>query len=76
MSATDPRDQLRRYLEQRRDAGEQELVLDQFTVDDVLRIVGAGRPQPPAQRGRDAAATIPPSPAKYWRSTRRGDAPA
>ena len=37
----DARDQLRRYLEQRKDAGEDELVLDQLTVDDVLRIVGA-----------------------------------
>lgn len=32
---------LRRYLEQRRDAGETELVLDGMTVEDVMRIVGA-----------------------------------
>lgn len=37
----DAREQLRRYLEQRRESGEQELLLDQLTVDDVLRIVGA-----------------------------------
>ena len=36
----DAREQLRRYLEQRRESGEQELLLDQLTVDDVLRIVG------------------------------------
>jgi len=37
----DGREQLRRYLEQRREAGERELVLDQMTVDEVLRLVGA-----------------------------------
>jgi uracil-DNA glycosylase family 4 len=42
-------DLLRRYLEQRRDAGESELVLDGMTVEDVMRIVGAARlaPTPP-----------------------------
>lgn len=44
----DAREQLRRYLEQRRESGEQELLLDQLTVDDVLRIVGA----PAARVGR------------------------
>ena len=42
----DPRDAkeaLRRYLEQRRELGESELVLDGLAVDDVLRIVGAAR---------------------------------
>jgi DNA polymerase len=34
-------DLLRRYLEQRREAGERELVLDDMTVADVMRIVGA-----------------------------------
>jgi uracil-DNA glycosylase family 4 len=37
----DAREQLRRYLEQRREAGERELVLDQLNVDDVLKLVGA-----------------------------------
>ena len=32
---------LRRYLEQRRDSGEREFVLDNMTVEDVMRIVGA-----------------------------------
>ena len=32
---------LRRYLEQRRESGETELVLDGMTVEDVMRIVGA-----------------------------------
>jgi uracil-DNA glycosylase len=47
----DGKERLRRYLEQRRETGERELVLDAMTVDDVMRIVGAqaGRPAgPPA----------------------------
>lgn len=42
---TDPREQLRRYLEQRRELGERELVLDNLSVEEALRIVGA-RPAP------------------------------
>lgn len=37
----DAREQLRRYLEQRRELGESELVLDSLTVEEALRIVGA-----------------------------------
>ena len=37
----DAREQLRRYLEQRRELGETELVLDTLTVDETLRILGA-----------------------------------
>jgi uracil-DNA glycosylase family 4 len=39
----DARELLRRYLEQRREMGESELVLDSLTVDEALRIVGAAR---------------------------------
>ena len=35
----DGKERLRRYLEQRRDAGERELLLDSMTVDEVMRIV-------------------------------------
>jgi DNA polymerase len=38
----------RRYLEQRREMGESELVLDTLTVDEVLRIVGAHGKRAPA----------------------------
>jgi uracil-DNA glycosylase len=38
----DPREQLRRYLEQRREMGERELILDGMSIEDVMRIVGAG----------------------------------
>jgi DNA polymerase len=53
----DARERLRRYLEQRREMGEEELVLDGMTVDDVLRILGAGhgRPGTPAERERPVA---------------------
>ena len=37
----DARDLLRRYLEQRRDLGETELVLDSLSVDDALALLGA-----------------------------------
>lgn len=47
----DARDRLRRYLEQRRELGESEFVLDGMPVDDVLRLVGART----AQRSRDGA---------------------
>ncbi len=44
----DGREQLRRYLEQRRDAGEREFVLDTMTVDDVMRMLDRLAPTPAA----------------------------
>jgi DNA polymerase len=38
----DAKEKLRRYLEQRRDMGERELILDGMSVEDVMRILGAG----------------------------------
>src|SRR5689334_5298266 len=37
----DAREQLRRYLEQRREMGETELLLDRMTVDEAMRLLGA-----------------------------------
>ncbi len=37
----DAKERLRRYLEQRRDLGETELLLDRMTVDDVMQAIGA-----------------------------------
>jgi uracil-DNA glycosylase family 4 len=60
----DGREQLRRYLEQRKESGERELVLDQLGVDEVLTLVGAARPATgkssgaPARRGQSET---PPS---------------
>ena len=45
----DAREQLRRYLEQRREMGETELLLDRMTVDEALRLLGA--PGAPAASG-------------------------
>ena len=39
--SVDARERLRRYLEQRRDMGETELILDSMTVEDVMRAIGA-----------------------------------
>jgi uracil-DNA glycosylase family 4 len=41
----DGREQLRRYLEQRREAGERDLILDGLSVEEVLQLVGS-RPDP------------------------------
>ena len=50
----DARDQLRRYLEQRREMGERELVLDGMSVEEVMRILGA-RPAASANEPRPEA---------------------
>ena len=50
----EPRERLKRYLEQRRELGERELVLDGMTVDDVMRIVGAAGSAPAASAGAGA----------------------
>ena len=50
----DPKEQLRRYLEQRREMGERELILDGMSVEDVMRIVGAAA-SAPARPGARAA---------------------
>ena len=71
---SDPREQLRRYLEQRRELGERELVLDQLSVEDALRIVGGARPAPRAERPTEAPAEPMASearPPNDWRETLR-----
>lgn len=54
----DARAQLRRYLEQRRDAGDQELVLDSLSVEEVMRLLGALKNRPV-----EAEVPIPAAPA-------------
>jgi DNA polymerase len=68
----DARDALRRYLEQRRDLGERELVLDSLTVEDAMRLLGA------AGTGGAGGAGSAPAKAANWRETVRaaGGAPA
>lgn len=55
----DAKDRLRRYLEQRREMGESELVLDSLSVDDVMSMVGVKtRPGTPRDgTPRDGART-------------------
>lgn len=56
----DAKDRLRRYLEQRRELGESELVLDSLSIEDVMKMVGAkssapkasDAPAPPASKSR------------------------
>jgi uracil-DNA glycosylase len=48
---SDARDLLRRYLEQRRELGETELILDTMPVSDVMRLIGAS--------GRGASRSVP-----------------
>ena len=72
----DGKEQLRRYLEQRRETGERELILDGMTVDDVMRIVGArpgagatSDPRPAARPDTPAAARAPSEPVSGdWRA--------
>ncbi len=57
---------LRRYLEQRRELGERELVLDGLSVDEVMRIIGAASSRPQAaSTPRQPGGSVPggPSPA-------------
>jgi len=71
----DGREQLRRYLEQRREAGERELVLDGLDVAEVLKLVGAtpktgsvakgAAPKAPSTPGADHASAD-------WREVLRG----
>ena len=62
----DARESLRRYLEQRRDLGESELVLDSLSVEEALRLLGAtGGGSTSTQRviqGRPSQTSIAPAP--------------
>ncbi len=59
----DAKERLRLYLEQRRETGESELVLDSMSVDDVLSLVGASsKAKPPRTAAPPASAMVPPAP--------------
>src|SRR3954463_12398158 len=73
----DARDKLRLYLEQRRDLGESELLLDSMTVEEALRTLGASgkslgtaKPtlQAPALREPTPRELGAAAPATDWRS--------
>ena len=65
----DARDQLRRYLEQRREMGEQELVLDSLSVEEAMALV-AGRGK------REEQSESPPQPMSSISSASRGEMPS
>jgi len=67
----DARNLLRRYLEQRRELGESELVLDSLHVEDVMRLLGAaGRPVPVKNAQRVVREDVG-EPSEDWRATLR-----
>jgi DNA polymerase len=70
----DARDLLRKYIEQRREVGETELVLDGLHVEEVMRLLGAaGKASKPASSqgsGRSSARTAESS-STDWRETLR-----
>lgn len=71
----DARVLLKRYLEQRREMGESELVLDSLNVDDVMRLLGAAGRRPAKashdQSPREIAEGIAGEGAQDWRSSLR-----
>ena len=62
---------LRRYLEQRRELGESELVLDGLHVEDVMRLLGAAGQSPAAPEPRRSIREIAPSGTQDWRTSLR-----
>ena len=63
----DAKDLLRRYLEQRRELGESELVLDKLHVDEVMQLIGAAGALRVQRRPRDASS----SSSTDWRTSLR-----
>ncbi|MCA0376244.1 MAG: uracil-DNA glycosylase [Gemmatimonadetes bacterium] len=68
----DARDRLRRYLEQRRELGESEFVLDALPLEEVLKVVGMSRGQ--GSRARGDAGTSARSASAAPRSVATGPA--
>ena len=67
----DAKDLLRRYIEQRRELGESELVLDGLSVEDVMRLIGAAgasRSSPEATRN---VRELVSSDTRDWRTSLR-----
>jgi DNA polymerase len=67
----DAREQLRRYLEQRREMGETELVLDRMTVDEAMRLLGGGAPGKTATPVSPASKSGAPADPNDWRAILR-----
>jgi uracil-DNA glycosylase family 4 len=54
----DARESLRLYLEQRREQGESELVLDSLSVDEALKLIGVGAPKAASAPSADWRAMV------------------
>lgn len=72
----DARDRLRRYLEQRRELGESEFVLDGLPLEEVLKVVGVGRAASPRTRSTPPAVVREPVRDVARDATREADAEA
>jgi uracil-DNA glycosylase len=62
---------LRRYLEQRRELGESELVLDGLHVEDVMRLLGAAGKSAVTSQAPRSIREIAPAGAQDWRASLR-----
>ena len=65
----DPKEQIRRFLEQRRELGEREFVLDSLDVDDVLRVLGAREGAAASEPGARPRTRDDPTGGEDWRTT-------
>jgi uracil-DNA glycosylase family 4 len=67
----DAKNLLRRYLEQRRELGESELVLDALNVEDVMRLLGAAGRSAPAKQPQRSVRELAGVPSQDWRESLR-----
>lgn len=67
----DARDLLRRYIEQRRELGESELVLDSLQVEDVMRLLGAAGGDTRAAKKTQSIRDLDPPGGADWRASLR-----
>jgi DNA polymerase len=67
----DAKDLLRRYIEQRRELGESELVLDKLNVEDVMRVIGAAGASRPSPAASHTVREFDSSDTRDWRTSLR-----
>jgi DNA polymerase len=67
----DAKELLRRYIEQRRELGESELVLDRLNVEDVMRVIGAAGASRPSSAASHAVRELNSSDTRDWRTSLR-----
>ena len=67
----DAKELLRRYIEQRRELGESELVLDTLNVEDVMRVIGAAGASRPAPAASRTVRELDSSDGQDWRTSLR-----